>query len=264
MQLSSPTAPKPSSHKRILILGPPGSRKTTSIMSFPGICFFDIDGNLDGARSALLKITKQEPTFGYENVQQNAQGKQLESHEMFSNLVDQMKAFRDEVKKGNSPFKFSCVDGLRNLGEMIKADVMKSQNRQAMETRDWDPYKTKMMKVVFHLASEIGTHIIFTCHEQEVWKPSSNPKDMMKEVLEKYEPIVQGGIQNAFGGFFTDVWRITTQLGGGQQIETKISATKTTYSQELKSSIGLPQEGLIIRENETAWSKLEPYFKGIL
>lgn len=261
MNLSSPSTPKPDSKRRILILGPPGGRKTTTIMSFPNIAFFDIDGNLDGPKQALKKLTGTEPSFGYESVSYNKAGQLLEISEWFDNLVRQMTEFRDEVKKGTSPFQFACVDGLRNLGEMIKANVMKSQRRESMETRDWDPYKTKMLKIVFLLAQEIGVHMLFTCHEQEIWKPSPNPKEMMKDILVGYEPMVQGGIQNAFSGFFTDVWRITSELAGGGQVETKITSVKSTYSPDLKSSIGLPPE-LIIKSNETAWSKLQPYFQG--
>ena len=105
--------------------------------------------------------------------------------------------------------------------------------------------------------------MLFTCHEQEIWKPSPNPKEMMKDILVGYEPMVQGGIQNAFSGFFTDVWRITSELAGGGQVVTRITSAKSTYSPDLKSSIGMPPE-ITINSNETAWSKLSPYFEGKL
>jgi len=262
MNISSPETPKKQGKRRILAIGPPGGRKTTSIMSFPKVAFFDVDGNLDGPRFAIKKITGKEPTFGHVTIGVKADGSPLLIHQRYEHLVDEMTAFRNEQAQGKSDFQFACVDGLRNVGEDIKAFLMHAQKREAMETRDWDPYKTKMLKVVFHLAMEINAHVVFTCHEREVWETTGDKKEMMKLFLKGYEPMLQGGIQGGFSGFFTDVWRFSTELAPGNVSETQICSVKTAKSPDLKSSIGMPPI-ITIKQNELAWSKLEPFFTAL-
>jgi len=265
MHLSSPEKSKTPDKKRILLLGPPGGRKTSFAMSFPNVCFFDIDGNLDGPKLALSKLLKTEPTFGYESIFLDERGKRLDDYECFDNLLLQIKALKSEVKAGKSPFKFACFDGLRALGDLIKAHILhKQSNKTAMDTRDWDPYKQAMLKVVFFEAQNLAMHTIFTCHERELWEKDPTGKgDMMKERLVGYEPLLQGGIQQAFGGYFSDVYRVTTELAPGDQIETKIQCIKDGKSPDLKSSVGMPPV-ITLKQGETAWSKLEPYFKDCL
>jgi hypothetical protein len=260
MKIATPESPKPVDHRTILLLGPPGSRKTTLCLQIPQIAIFDVDGNMDGPLLALKKLGCI-PSYGYEQINRNGSGGILPVHQQFDNLIKQMKDLRDSVDHG---FKFACIDGLRNIGELIKAKIFEKQRKDSMDTRDWDPYKTDMAKLVFHEARNLGMHVLFTCHERAVYKQSGNSKEMMKEVLEKYEPLLQGGIQDAFGGFFTDVWRITTEAGGAGTVNTRISVLKDTYSPDLKSSVGIPDEGITIKSTELAWPKLEPYFKDLL
>ena len=265
MKLSSPDSPKPVDRKRILILGPPGGRKTTLCMSFPDVAFFDIDGNLDGPKLALSKVLKKEPTFGYVSVFRDKQGKHLEDYDCFDNLLEQIRDLKDDIKTGKCPFKFACFDGLRALGDLVKAQVLKKQTKDTMDTRDWDPYKQKMLKVVFYEAQNINLHTIFTCHEKEVWEAvmgRDGKPVQMQQKLAGYEPLLQGGIQQAFGGYFSDCWRVTSTLVGGS-VMTKIQSIKDGYSPDLKSSIGMPPY-IEYGEGETGWSKLESYFKNCL
>ena len=49
MQLSTPEKNKPREPKSILLIGPPGSGKTTLALQFPKVCVMDCDRNLDGS-----------------------------------------------------------------------------------------------------------------------------------------------------------------------------------------------------------------------
>jgi AAA domain-containing protein len=263
MNYNSSESPKAMDKKCILLIGPPGGCKTTLAMQFPNVCFFDCDQNLDGPRQALKRIMGKEPTFAFERVWMNDSNTQLAMHECFDNLIQQLDNLKAEIQAGKSQFKFACIDGLRVIGEMIKQKLFKKNARDMMETRDWDPYKTSFIKLLVVKARDLGIHTIFTCHERAVYQQSGNPKEMMKEHLVGYEPLLQGGIQDGFAGFFTDVWRITRECGGGMTTEMKITTVKGPLTPDLKSSIGLPNE-ITIKENELAWPKLAPYFEGCL
>lgn len=260
MNISSPSSPKKIDPKVFLFIGPPGGRKTTLAMQFPNICFFDCDGNLDGPRLALTKLMGHEPTFGYYSAFLNSAGEKVESSDMFDNLIDQMDDLKPKVQEYG--IKFICVDGLRIVGELIKQKVMKKKNKDMMETRDWDPYKSAFIKLVVVKAKDMGVHAIFTCHERELWEKSASG-DMMKQVLVGYEPLLNGGIQDAFAGFFTDVWRITTTAAPGGASEQTITTMPDGFSKYLKSSVGLPGT-LTIPDTDLAWPILEPYMKACL
>lgn len=264
MNFSTPSSPKPTEPKSILLIGPGGGGKTTLIMQFPKVAFFDVDRNLDGPRAYITKHSKSEPTFGYDEAWIDEDGKSLAMNECFDNLLRKMKSFKDQQEKLPlaERVKFIAVDGITIAGEAVKQKLFKKLSRDAMETRDWDPYKTDLIKLIIVRLREfnhIGINTIATCHEDPVTK--ADKANIMVPTLVSIDPKIQGGLQNGLSGLFTDVWRVIRQPDIGDATEQVITTHPTTLQNYLKNSMNMPAK-ITIADGELAWKKLEPYLKG--
>lgn len=255
MKLSTPTSPKPPQPKAILLIGPPGSTKTTLALQFPDLLLIDCDSNLDGPENFLRhglpkqKVTAPLPTLSYaiEDVNYTDDGKEVKPEERFDRLLDILKLAK------TSTYKTVCVDGLTMIGEYIKFRIYKEQNRaMSMETRDWDKYKAYMWTLVVRMLKNLGRDTILTCHETILTRVNKD-NHMIEEVI-GYRPTVQGGIADYFSGFFTDSWRLSTSVAPGGLLEVLMETCKTVKSPHCKNSIGLPTT----LQNPT-YTKLEPY-----
>lgn len=263
MNLSTPESPKPREGLVVLLVGPPGQGKSTLLFQFPDLGVFDIDRNTDGAIAFIERARKQKLTYAYEQVWMK-EGKPIEIHECFENLIVQMTSCRDHIKAGKLKLQFVGVDGLTILGEMIKQKIYKDQRRDAMEARDWDVYKSSLAKALIVRAREIaqlGVHFIITCHEYPVTK--KDPKDIMKEDVVGYVPAVQGGIAHTFNGLFTDVWRCSCVPAPAGRIDYRLHVVRDGMS-DLKNTLNIPPAGLTWSHGELGYEKLAPYLKGIV
>jgi len=244
MKISSPTSPKTKDPRAILLLGPPGSGKTTLAMQFPNVLFMDCDRNLDGPEKFLRK-SNPGLSYAYENINCDDKDVELPPYEKFDRLQMKLKEAR------TLPFDTIVIDTMTMVNEFIIQKVLKEQGQNMMRPMDYQPMKSYYWRLLVGGIRGSGKTTIVTCHEIIMTEPDK--QQVMKEVVVGYKPSVTGGIADYFGGFFTDIWRCETQpIAGGNKFI--IRTNKSIKSPDLKSSCGLPAE------MDSNYKLIEKYF----
>ena len=222
----------PKTPRAILLIGPPGARKTSLVLTFPKLAIAECDQNLAGPDRALRKSN---PTlsYKYQSITLKEDGSAVELHLCYDRVLD----FLADVKK-DPEVDWVCVDNLTSINEFIIQKTMKAQNISYMEARNWATFKTDAINLIFTKARHLGKNVIFIAHEQE--QVRNDPKNIMVQITTGYEPYIQSGVRDMLGGFFSDVWRLEANLAPGDKIETVLTTDKVGLMKQLKNSVGLP------------------------
>lgn len=258
MKTSTPEQPKPPEPRSILLIGAPGSRKTTLAMRFSncikGLYIINCDQNLDGPEHQLRKIEKLGFTYGYDNVQKRDDG----SMRPFNECFDVILKLCDDART-NPEINLVVLDSLTWVNEFDIQKVLTQQKRELMEGRDWAPFKTYFLHLLSAKLRGMGKTTICIVHEQPVWE--SDPKNMMAKNIVKYEPTIQGSVGDFFGAFFTDVWRCEARPAPMGKTESWIVVDKTPKSPDLKNSFGLPTRDIKV-DNDNDFKQLWKHLEG--
>lgn len=242
---------------KILLIGPPGSRKTTLGLQFPDVHVLDCDQNLDGPEHYLRSI-KHPLSYTYDSIRYDDDGKPVEIEECYNRVVDKLKLFTIDptYQKRRTVF----LDSLSHVNEFIIRHVLKLQNKKSksyeMEARDWSPFKSFAYILLVARLEETGKTVLCSCHEIKLVEPDKT--NIMTQTVIGYEPFFQGKVGDTIGAFFTDVWRMEVRPGPGGTTETWLQTVKAPKCEVLKNSLGLPGELNITK----GFSVLEPYLKG--
>jgi hypothetical protein len=251
MNLSTPTSPKPREPLSILLLGAPGSRKTTFALQFPGVYVIDTDGNLAGPETTIrhgikdiktgkLLVSPLDPNLSYSwdsaNFTSVGDGPKLEvpMAMRYDRVKDLLTASR------NLDCQTVFVDSFTMIDHFIITKILKAQSRDELKPNDYQVVKSNYWELLTKLKGT-GKVFIATCHEIPMYEPS--PSNMMKEVLVGYEPSLSGKVRHFLGAFFTDIWRCAIEpeaTAAGVVMKAKLYTSKTTKSPDLKNSLGLP------------------------
>jgi len=255
MLLSSPSSPKPPEPKSILLIGPHGGGKTALAMQFPFPAFVDCDKNLDGP-DRFIRTQRKDLEYGYiQATLDKTTGQPIPIDQIYDNIMRSM----DEIKT-EPRIKTVILDGLTLINEYIIQKVLKDSGKSEMEMRNWQPFKTKLLNLLVGKLRQLGKTTIVTCHEDP--DERQDKTNMAVKITVAIKPAIQGGIKDQLGGLFTDVWRCTSMAAPGGKVDYKIQTVRDALS-DLKNSMGMPNE-ILVRQGELAWTKIEPYVKGLV
>jgi hypothetical protein len=232
MKTSCQASPKPLQPKAVLLIGPPGARKTTLAMQFPGLYILDIDRNLDGPERHVRKLN---PTlaYSYDVITLDSSDAVLDPWDVYQRCITLLKGAAEIPT-----VSWVLLDGLTGINEYIIQKVMREQRITYLEARNWSTFKSDAINLLFTKLRQCNKNVIVTAHEVENTK--ANDKDMFHPILMGYEPFIQSGVREMLGGFFTDVWRLETNPGVAGKVESVLTTDKVPLMKQLKNSVGLP------------------------
>lgn len=258
MKSSTQEAPKEKSPIKLLLMGPPGSRKTTFALQFPDVHVLDADKNLDGPELYLRKNGHANLSYTYDPIRYNDDNIPVPVEECYNRVIDKLKLFTvDEKYKSR---RTVLLDSLSHVNEFIIRHVLqlqgKSRKTYEMEARDWSPFKSFAYILLVGALESTGKTVIATCHEVKITEPDD--KNIMTQRVLGYEPFFQGKLGDTIGAFFTDVWRTEVRPAPGNTTITILQTMRTNKIEVLKNSLGMPAEIDITK----GYSAVEPYLKG--
>jgi len=241
---------------KLLLMGPPGARKTTLGLQFPDVHVMDCDNNLTGPE---LFLRKRGPlNYTYDSIRYNEAGAPVEIDQCYNRLCDKLRLFKQEPEYQKRRTVF--VDSLSHVNEFIIRHVLKLQGKDKksyeMEARDWSPFKSFAYMLLVARLEETAKTVICSCHEIKLTQ--NDPNNIMTQQVIGYEPFFQGKVGDTIGAFFTDVWRCEVRPGPGGKTETWLQTMPSPKLEMLKNSVGMEKE-LNITEG---FKVLEPYLKG--
>lgn len=216
---------------------------------------FDCDENSDGP--ARFNTAKNPAlSWGYTPIRTDEDLKPIAVEKCFDNLLKQL-----EASKTNGQ-KVAVVDSLTHVNEFILRKILHDQgNKVIMEPHYWTVFKSLTYNLLVAKLRGLGKTTICCCHE--VLLVEADQKQIGKETVIGYKPAYQGGVVDYFGGFFTDMWRVTSRGAPAGKTEYVLTCGRTQKSDYLKNSLGLPSE-IVIPEGQVMFDKIAPYLKGRL
>lgn len=233
----------------ILLMGPPGSFKTTFMLQFPDLYVVDNDKNLSGP-DRFLRKQGWKGNVEFDQPSYDEAGKPLDPSKYYDRSMELLK--NAKVK----PYSWVGFDGLTALNEFIIRKVMDEQKVNYMDARHWSSFKTNAIHLLFTVLRHINKNVIVIAHEQRIEK--ADAKNIMTPQLVGYEPFLQSKVSEMLGGFFTDVWRLSAKPAPADRYDWELQTMKVPFYDQLKNSIGLPP----VMKNPT-YKDIEPYIKGV-
>lgn len=243
---------------KVLVIGPPGARKTTFLLGIPNIHIMDCDRNLEGPERYIRQHVNPNLTYTYDPIRYNEQGVAIDTSKCYERLCDKLKAVRnDEAYKS---VRSVAVDSLSHVNEFIICHVLRMQAKEKkvgeMEARDWGPFKSYAYALLVGRLEETLRNVFCTCHEIKLTVPDK--QNLMQQIVTGYEPFFQGKVGDTIGAFFTDVWRLDVVPSTAGRTKHILQTQRIPKCDHLKNSLGMPEE-IDVTEG---FKVLEPYLKG--
>lgn len=195
--------------RAIIIIGDPGTRKTTLCLHFPAPYFLDCDGNL----SAPVEQTGIR-SFYYDRATHDSTGAEIHPINRFLHCV---KCLNEAV--ASPDVKTIIVDSLTSFTDIILSEIKRQEHgaaavtdaardivdAKAMRIQDWGKFAFLLKNIVTKLRS-CGKTIVFTAH-------NNFEKD---EVDSRFKQFINvpGQSKSTISGLFTDCWHTFMEVKG--------------------------------------------------
>ena len=208
----------------LLLKGGNGTRKTTKAVQFPGPCLFNFDNNLSGLRNLDQEmVSRIKIVHPLEDVKT---GKPVKDIDVWDNFVKQL-----EIVSADPAVKTIIIDSLTTLAEKLIDKILKTGDPAVnMQIQHWGDFTRylKWMGDELLCATDLDKNVIFIAHETEV-------KD--KLVL-----AIGTKMKDAFGIYFSDIWRCSVKKGTSGPASYNVRVQPAPNFDAKCSLKGLPDE----------------------
>tara|TARA_R110000772_G_scaffold266171_1_gene388284 strand:+ start:3731 stop:4516 length:786 start_codon:yes stop_codon:yes gene_type:complete len=226
----------------LLLVGSPGSGKTTLALQFPKPYVFDADGNLDGPVRHL-----KNPAFCYDSGVVDENDKDVTPFQRWNHFTKCINA-----AVADPDIETIIIDGISALQEYAKDDIKRQRGANPMAKKapsvnehnrgmipliqqEWDIYAFYFTNLVTQLKG-VPKNVIFTAHHEARGDDNGTLKDYIS---------IQGKSRGQLSGMFGDVWQTYIKSDGYAEATTYTRMIRTVPVNTLdekgtKGSLGLP------------------------
>jgi len=227
--MQTPTQLRDTARPAIVIVGNPGTRKTTLALQFPKPYVFDCDNNLASPAAFLKK-----EDFFFNSGTTGEDGTEIPPAKRFAHFNKCM-----NEAAASEDVDTLVVDSLTSFIDILMFEVLRQAGKKydaQMTLPDWGKFGALLKHVIVTLRSS-GKTIVFTAHNNMVQDEVSKQWFHMLNV--------PGAAKTTLTGLFTDCWECTTDTkGAGVNKKTEyIVRTQPLSNQDMrgvKSSCQLP------------------------
>lgn len=259
MKTSTTATPKPPSPLKILLIGDPGSRKTTFALQFPEPYVLDCDHNLDGPSKAVRQFYNKDLSFAYDDARADDKSVALDIAECYDRVLDLILRFGNSAYPDYSKPKTFILDSLSHVNEFIIRKVLKLKSKSSMEIQNWTDFASAAYTILVARLDRVtasGKTVVCTAHLEKVSQP--DPTNIMLKKVVEINPLFSGRVGDSIGAFFTDVWLLRKVPAPAGKVELKLVTDCDPKCSHLKNSVGLPAEVDVSQ----GFKVLEPFLKG--
>lgn len=192
----------------LLLVGTPGSGKTTLALQFPKPYIFDADGNLSGPVRYLRQNNSFD--FKYDSGIVDSDDKTVSPFQRWTHMS---KCLNEAIQ--DPEIETIIIDSLSVIADFVKDDIkrqrgsnpmaknapMVNENNRSMIPliqHEWDVFAQYFVELVTRLKAATTKTIIFTAH----FESKTGDDNITRECL-----CIQGRMRGQFAGMFPDVWQ---------------------------------------------------------
>lgn len=220
---------EPNQSMAIIIVGNPGTRKTSLALQFPNPYFFDADNNLSGPVRHLNR-----PGFKYDLASIDENGKEILPPKRYAHFVKCLGVAADDPD-----VDWIVIDSLTSFVDILKIETLRQANKKwddTMTIPDWGRFAFLVKHVIMQLRLT-SKGLILTAHNKRIQDEAT--KTFMHFIN------IDGGSKDIISGVFTDCWETytDTKMVGGKAVTKYMIRTQPMNNADqrgIKSSIDLP------------------------
>jgi hypothetical protein len=249
----------------LLLVGSPGSGKTTLALQFPKPYIFDCDGNLQGPDAYLKRQNRSQPFF-YDSAYRDDDGKPIAPFQRYQHFE------RCMARAAADPnIETIVVDSLTGFTEIVRDDILRQRpnnpalgkaaimvseaNRgmNPLMMQEWDSFAFYFRNLVTQMRTLQNKTFILTAHQEQV----QNEADKVF-----YECLaIAGNSRYKLSGLFTDTWQTFVSASGwgdSAKTERKIRTIASGQSDMKGNKTSLDLPNVFSNEGDAAMKLILP------